>query len=278
MEVGQQNNKVGVIIQARMESTRLPGKVLKYLNLKEHRSILDVIVAEAMHITKNITIATSLSESNFPILDFCKNKGVEYFCGDENDVLSRFVAIQDQAQYDHIVRLTADNPFIDSKIISQTLDYHIKGNYDYTVTSKLPLGMNIEIFKGESLLKSADMRLNDSDREHVTLALKRSEEFQKGALVFSDKFQNIRVTVDTVQDYMVAILLNQISELHNIKGLALIEFVYNHESWVFQGNSQVFQKNSKESLKDEILDASNLLNSLDYFRSASILIDKLKYD
>lgn len=277
MEVGRQNSKIGIIIQARMESTRLPGKVLRNLNLKNHKSILDAIISESKLVTKSVHVATSVSASNIPILDFCKKEQIECFSGNENDVLSRFVTIQNHSQYNHIVRLTADNPFIDSKIILQALNYHIEGNFDYTSTSKLPLGMNIEIFKGESLLKSVGMVLSDSDKEHVTPVLKRSEEFNKAVLVFPDKFENIRVTVDTVQDYMVAILLNQISDLHNIKGLDLIEFVYNNEPWIFQGNSQVFQKNSKESLNEEISEASKLLNSLDYFRSATILIDKINH-
>ena len=277
MEVGRQNNKIGIIIQARMESTRLPGKVLRNLNLNDHKSILDVIINESKLVTKSVNVATSISASNFPILDFCKKAEVECYSGDENDVLSRFVTIQNHSHYDHIVRLTADNPFIDSKIILKALDYHIEGNYDYTSTSGLPLGMNIEIFKGESLLKSVDMVLSDSDKEHVTPVLKRSVEFNKGVVAFTDKYENIRVTVDTVQDYMVAILLNQISDLHNIKGLDLIEFVYNNDPWIFKGNSQIFQKNSKESLNEEISEASKLLNSLDYFRSATILIDKINH-
>ncbi|QIH31564.1 hypothetical protein [Sphingobacterium sp. DR205] len=277
MEAGQLSN-LGIIIQARMKSERLPGKVLKTLPFGSAETILGRIINTAKLITSNVIVATSNDESNIEIEIFCQKADVDCFRGEEEDVLSRFVEIQLRNGFDNIIRLTADNPFVDSIAIAEVLQFHVLNQFDYTSSVNLPLGMNLEIFKGEALLKSLIFLENEQDREHVTSVLRRRSEFKRGIYSYPEKYSGIRVTVDTVQDFLVANILAQIESKYKIKGFKLIEYVLEQHSWVFNGNKNVIQKNSKIDRLDELKESSRILSSLDYFRASDILKKEIEND
>ena len=121
-------NDIGFIIQARLGSTRLPNKVLKPLPFDGEKPVLKVIIDEVLRISKfsNIIVATSKSTINDKLEGFCKSIGVEAYRGDEENVLSRFNTIIKNKSFKHVVRLTGDNPFIDSSLLKESLDYHLK--------------------------------------------------------------------------------------------------------------------------------------------------------
>jgi spore coat polysaccharide biosynthesis protein SpsF len=115
---GLLNKKVAFIIQARMQSTRLPGKILMPLPVGSNVPLLGRIV-ETLKISNtnhSIIVATSTNPENNLLETFCKENNVACFRGSEDDVLSRFIDIVKNTDYDLIVRLTADNPFVDAKV------------------------------------------------------------------------------------------------------------------------------------------------------------------
>src|SRR5688500_5242636 len=117
MEVGQPNSpKVGFIIQARMKSTRLPGKVLLPIPLHGGKPIIQWIVdnVKKSGFEKKIILATSTNEEKDPLVAYCKTNSIECFRGDEENVLSRFIQILELNAFDLVVRLTGDNPLLDS--------------------------------------------------------------------------------------------------------------------------------------------------------------------
>src|SRR5690606_8594696 len=264
MEVGHPN-KLGIIIQARMKSERLPGKVLRKLQIDEGDTILGQIINSAAKLNGVIVVATSTDESNFPILDFCNSKNILCFKGDEENVLGRFTSIQSIYEFDNIIRLTADNPFIDYQVINEVLDYHVNNDFDYTISKGLPLGMNIEIMKGKSLMESENLIEFESDKEHVTPILRRNSKFKNSEYIFNLGLHELRVTVDTIQDYMVACLLYNISYQKNISGIDSMKYVKINHEWIFEPNKNIIQKNSHSNKTQEFKDAVILLSKFDFF-------------
>src|SRR5690606_35423026 len=135
-------------------SQRLQGKVLMPLPFPDGKPILTHIVDVLEPLEGDIIVATSRNKENDKIETFCQTNGIGCLRGDEDNVLSRFLAIQEVYAFSHIVRLTADNPFIDSTVIQDVIDFHIAEDNDYTCSKGLPLGMNIEVFKGSAIADS----------------------------------------------------------------------------------------------------------------------------
>ena len=145
----------GIIIQARMGSTRLPGKILKTIN---DRTLLDHIIDRLAELKEEATvvIATSTLPGDDAVEDFCRKKGVLCFRGSEQNVLSRYYECAKQQGFEHIVRLTADNPFVDVEEVDRLIAYHKLQKNEFTESfSQLPIGVGAEIFSFPAL--SEDM-------------------------------------------------------------------------------------------------------------------------
>jgi spore coat polysaccharide biosynthesis protein SpsF len=133
MVVGQPGSpKVGAIIQARMKSTRLPGKVLMPLPVEATDALITWPIRSLKNSTliADIILATSENVENSPLKDVADQQNVLFFQGDENDVLSRFVEAAIQHELDVIVRITGDNPIIDVRLIDELLSLHLAGEFE----------------------------------------------------------------------------------------------------------------------------------------------------
>lgn len=213
MEGGQSVKKnVIAIIQARLTSSRLPGKVLLPLPFPSGNAIIANIIQKlerCKRISKTI-VATSNSKGQEKLIDYFNSTHQPFFAGDELDVLSRFKEIVSNELPDCILRITSDNPFIDLPILDKVIDYHIQKNNDYTYTEGLPYGMNIELFNTAPFLDLANRTdLNTADREHVTFKFKHCSDYKVECFLPLGEvdYSQIRVTVDTREDYMRAALL-----------------------------------------------------------------------
>lgn len=120
--------KIGIIVQARMGSTRLPGKVLKKIYRNE--TLLDLIINNLKELNHTIIIATTNKKIDRNIVNFAVNHNIDYYCGDENNVLKRFINCSLEFDITNIIRICADNVFIQNQFISQLID-NIALNYDY---------------------------------------------------------------------------------------------------------------------------------------------------
>ena len=129
---------VGVIVQARMGSTRLPGKILKDLDLNER--VFDVLIKrlKLSKLVNKIIIATTPDKRNSVIIDAVKLHGVSYFIGSEKNVLERYYLAAKEYHLDLIIRATSDCPFLDPSILDDMIkfflshDYHCIRNVDNT--------------------------------------------------------------------------------------------------------------------------------------------------
>ncbi len=238
---------VGAIIQARMKSTRLPGKVLMALPFGTSSTILDWITREVKRsqVIRSAVIATSTDPSNDPIEDYARYNNMPFVRASEDDVLSRFVTAIEQHGFTHIVRLTGDNPLIDISIIDQVIERHINNCSDYTCTTGLPIGMNVEVIRSSALLDSFGRNdISDADREHVTLYVKRSGHYKTDMVQmdFTLSRDDVRLTVDYPGDFAALNLILQSSGESKHRGMELVQYIDRHYPWIWEINCGQIQK------------------------------------
>jgi spore coat polysaccharide biosynthesis protein SpsF len=278
MEAGQLNNmKVGAVIQARMQSTRLPGKVLMPLPIDHDDSALLTWIVNELKKSKlinTIVLATSLQPENNVLKSFAEQSGIEYYAGSEEDVLSRITDVIEQHNLDVVIRLTGDNPVIDIHLLNEIIKEHIASNNDYTYSADLPLGMNMEIASAASLLNvSKRENLTDEDKEHVTFYFKRHEGFRISRISFSEEAltQRIRLTVDYPADYAVVNLVTQVAVKTGLSGMQLVKFIDSRHPWIWSINENILQKRQFLSEREELKYDIDLLKNHDLKFSNSIL-------
>lgn len=195
------------VIQARMNSTRLPGKVLFKVN---HLTLLEYLLKRAGQSRKidKIIIATSRNGSNDNIEKMCRKVGVTCFRGSENDVLDRYYKCSlENPKFEYIVRLTGDNPLIDPLVIDEVISFSERhGECDYVSNNLIrsfPYGLDVEIFKRKVLVEAAREARSELEREHVTLYIRDNKKFKKGNVSSRIDFSHFRLTVDTQEDFEI---------------------------------------------------------------------------
>jgi spore coat polysaccharide biosynthesis protein SpsF len=194
------------IVQARMGSTRFPGKVLQEINGKP---ILDYVferLSKAQHID-TLVLATSTNKNDDILKKYGMTKNIEVFRGSEQDVLSRYFKAAEKYKADIIVRVTSDCPLIDPSIVDHVITAHLQKKVDYTsnvITRTYPRGLGVEAFNFE-VLKDAYKHAQESfQREHVTPYITRNPSFFKLQNITapeSIRRPDIRITIDTKEDF-----------------------------------------------------------------------------
>lgn len=195
---------IGVIVQARIGSSRLPGKILKKIG---NKTLLEHIIfrLEKLKSSINLIIATSDLEKDDVVEDFCKSNNIGCFRGSELNVLERYYLCAKKNNFSHVVRLTGDNPFIDVEELDNLIDLHIKNKSDYSRSfSSLPKGVGSEIFTFEALELSYKLGDKENHLEHVNEYIEENESMFKIFELNVSKEKNrpdISLTVDTQEDY-----------------------------------------------------------------------------
>jgi len=206
------NNQVIAIIQARMTSSRLPGKVLKPI-LGKSMLALQIERTKCSQLIDNLIVATSIEDSDQPIEDWCIKNNIKCYRGSLNNVLDRYFQVAKISGADHIVRMTADCPLIDSVIIDNVIKLHLLEKNDYTsncIEPTFPDGLDVEVMTEKTLQKSWELASKHSEREHVTLYIRNHPEmFKIGSFKNDVNLQNKRWTVDYIEDF------NLISNIYN---------------------------------------------------------------
>ena len=197
--------KVLAIIQARYNSTRFPGKVVKKINNKTILEILIRRLSRSKHITK-IIVACSNNRNDKAIVTICRKLSVNYFIGSENDVLNRFYHAAKKYRGINIVRITADSPLIDPNIVDDVISNFFLKNADYASNVNPPTfpdGLDVEVFKF-SVLKEAYINAKKSEeREHVTPFIINNKKFKKFNFKNSIDYSSLRLTLDEKEDFIL---------------------------------------------------------------------------
>lgn len=193
-----------LIIQARMTSTRLPGKVMLPLC---NGSVLQVMLDRLKDWKEQIIIATTSNGSEAPIVNLCQQLGIRYYQGSTDDVLSRYyeAALHFGAEPDTpIVRLTSDCPLIDTELTNLVIDTFLTGNYDMVSLgphSGFPRGMDSCIFPFSLLALTHQKATLASDREHVTLGMNKFSSLNSYSISAKEDLSHYRLTLDEPEDY-----------------------------------------------------------------------------
>ena len=188
------------IIQARMSSSRLPGKVL--MNLAGQTVLFHVVQRTLQMEADLVLVATSSSPADDPIVELCDRYAWPCFRGSENDVLDRYYQAACEHKAEHIVRATADNPLVCPIQAKLALDHHRKKEADYTHIEGLPLGTAAEVISFPALERAWHEARRPEEREHVTPYLYRHGFFKLETVNASGDVRapELRLTVDVEDD------------------------------------------------------------------------------
>ncbi|QJB34113.1 glycosyltransferase family protein [Chitinophaga oryzae] len=200
--------KIIAVTQARVGSTRLPGKVLKSIN---DISLLQIHLERIALAQKpdKIIVATTNEAGVEAICEVAAALGIDSYRGNTTDVLDRFYNAVKEERPDYVIRLTSDCPLIDPEIIDKVVSAAVTKRLDYasnTMATTFPDGMDVEVFTFHALEKAWTEAKLKSDREHVTPYIWRNSTFKGGGIFLSDNvthetdYGNIRLTVDEPAD------------------------------------------------------------------------------
>lgn len=191
------------VVQARISSTRLPGKALLCI-LSKPMIIRQLERMRSSSYAENPVIATTTSVQDDLLADVLRNEGYEVFRGSDADVLDRYYQASLKYKPDHIVRITADCPLIDSAVIDKVVVKHLESGGDYTSNTLFPTypdGLDVEVVSSSALEKSWMLAKMASEREHVTLFIKNNREmFECFNVAFDNDLSHMRWTVDESAD------------------------------------------------------------------------------
>lgn len=209
---------MGIIIQARTGSTRLPEKVL--LSVDKNNSILSHVINQVKHasLIDKIVIATTILSRDDKIIDLLDSLRIDYFRGSEQDVLDRYYQCAKKYGISIIVRITSDNPLIDPNIIDIAIKKFNEGKYDFVTNCyprTYPQGTEVEVIDFISLEKVWKNAKEPEDREHVTkYVYTHPKDFRIYNIKSDKKISNLRWTVDRMEDLeLVRKIISKISKI-----------------------------------------------------------------
>ncbi len=191
------------IIQARMGSTRLPGKVLMDIG---GRSMLARVVERTRQskCVDGTIVAATTNPQDEALVSECRNLAVPLFRGSEDDVLDRYYRAAIEHDADPVVRITSDCPLLDSQVVDQVVASFVETSPDYAsnVTSRtFPLGLDVEVVSREALDRAWREADKSYERVHVTPYINRHpERFRLATVSAGQDYSGYRWTVDTPED------------------------------------------------------------------------------
>ncbi|MBI2612543.1 glycosyltransferase family protein [Candidatus Kaiserbacteria bacterium] len=202
----------GAIIQARMSSTRLPGKVM--LPLSGEPVLYHVVErTKRSRGADEVIVATTVEREDDTIAEFCQKRGYVCFRGSRDDVLGRFLEAARASKLDTIVRITSDCPLIDPDIIDETIRAYERESCDYLSNvgpgeRTFPRGLDCEVFSFEALSRANTEAREEYEREHVTPFMHENKKgsFRIGPQIMASgpyARPQYRLTLDYPEDYQL---------------------------------------------------------------------------
>lgn len=203
---GKNNMKIVSTVEARMTSSRLPGKVLKPIMGKP---MLELLIERLRHakFVDEVVIATTVNNADMPIVELCNRLGVSVYRGSEDDVLERVLKAATFYKADLIVEMTGDCPLLDPGLVDQVIRFYLDNDYDYVsnvLHRTFPRGLDTQVF-ARAVLDEVDKATQDpADRENVSLYIYEHPERYKLGNVYAPeelKWPDLRICVDTIDDF-----------------------------------------------------------------------------
>ena len=243
---------VAAIIQARMGSTRFPGKSIRLLN---GLPILEHIIIRLKQVPEidKIQLATTDAKTEAPLIEIAKKHKVAVFQGSEEDVLKRFIQAGKAIEAQHIVRICGDNPLTDIPLLRSLITAHLESHADYTISADpIPLGTGCEVVYLETLKKIEDKAREIKYREHVTTWFHDHNDKFTITRIKAPSYlrnRNFRLTVDTLQDFaLMEAIFSELNPRSIIDLEDVITFLETHPEAVSL-NSEIVQKNWRTKIQ-----------------------------
>lgn len=245
---------IGCIIQARMGSSRFPGKVMQKID--SNYTVIDYVIKQlksAKKIEKILVATTNLTEDNV-ICDNLLFQKIEFYRGSSEDVLDRYYQCAKEFSIDTIVRITADNPLIDPNIVDLVVDEYKNQKCDFatnTMHRTFPYGTEVEVFSFEILEKAWKNAKKPSEREHVTPFMCDP---QNGFILINTEYQedlsHLRYTVDRIEDLK---LVKEIIKNISTRPILIQDVIelYKKRPEIFEINKNVKHDGHLSSLKKD---------------------------
>lgn len=201
-------DKIVAIVEARMTSTRLPGKVLFPTAGKP---LLGHLVDRLKRVSsvEEIIVATTVNEADNQLVEFARQYNVSYFRGSEHDVMARVLGAGDAAKADIVANVTGDCPLIDPLLVEQTICMFLHNVCDYATNGHVPSfpgGYPVQVYRLETLRRSSLMTDDRIEREHVTLHMRRHPELFPHVYLVAPPDQywpEINLSLDEEDDYQL---------------------------------------------------------------------------
>lgn len=244
---------IRAIIQARMGSTRLPGKVMKNI---EGKPLLHYVVKQtlASKFIDEVVVSTSVSSEDNMIVNFCKKNRINYYRGSKFDVLDRFYKSAKKFQCNPVIRISADSPLIDPNVIDRVFKKFLKNSYDYVSNNieksnqnwidsscRYPIGTVVEVATFNALETAWKKAKSSFEHEHVFPYIQSHPEIFKISNVMSKKnLSFIRITVDKQNDLkFVKEIYKRISKDKSAIKISDLEKILFNEPYLLKINEKI---------------------------------------
>ena len=248
---------IGCIIQARMGSTRLPGKVL--MDVTKEKPVLYYVINQLKHCKsiEKIIVATTTLQEDDKIVQFCMDNKVSCFRGDSKNVLERHYRCAEKFSLSKIIRMPSDKPLLDPEVVDKIVEVFNSNSYDYVTNflpSTFPGGTEVEVLSFDSLKKSWENAALPSEKEHVTNYIYNNRnDFRIFNVVNSEDLSNFRWAVDRIED--LRLVREIVSKIH--KNPILIKDIlelFKNEPNLVEINKQVDSNegNTKSEKEDKV--------------------------
>ena len=251
------DKKIVASIEARMTSSRLPGKVLMEINGKPVLEILIDRLKRSKYINE-IVIATTSNDADDRIEELGKELNVAVFRGSEDDVLGRVVGAVETLKGDIIVEITGDCPLMDPEVMDSVIEEYIENypEYDYVTNigyvenevREIPIGMDIRVFTFKDLKYISEITDDPEDREHVSLYFFRTgkNKYKLFNIKTPDKWKrnySVRLALDTKEDFQfIEKIYTELNKINKEFGLEDILNFLDENKELLKINSEVIQK------------------------------------
>lgn len=195
--------RIGGIIQARMKSDRLPGKVLHQVHGKP---MLEYLLERLEQCTSldSVVVATSTDQSDDPVERFCRERGRDCYRGSLSNVANRFRDVLDVYRFDAFVRISGDSPLLDPKLVDLGVEHFEGGQFDLVTNvfpRSYPRGQSVEVIGADTFRRAADATKTDDEREHVTLLFYRNpDKFRIFNFTADVDYTGFQLAVDSIAD------------------------------------------------------------------------------
>jgi spore coat polysaccharide biosynthesis protein SpsF len=276
--------KTGAIIQARMTSTRLPGKVGLQLPYGGGVPVLEQVVRRLKKCRSldGVVVATTTDRADGPLASLARKAGAGFFRGSREDVLDRYLGAARKYRFDVVVRITSDCPCVDPCLVDALVKAHLRSGADYTanvVKLTYPDGYDIEVFSLAALERAGELAGAGPDREHVTSFMRGHPElFKIKSLEAPAAYRrpDLRVTLDTPEDYaLLCAVYDALYAGDKFFGIAAVFRLFKKKPWLEAINRRSLAKKVMKDERGELREAVEVLKLQELHRAAAVLAARL---